>query len=129
MVGKEPHPMGHGLMNPLPGDPNVLLPPHLPLPATQPLLLLGIINWDKHLLDAAHIRREILLEAPGHEGARGISPREEVVVAAGAVDERVRGHVVDGAVDGEVDGEGWVGAVVEGEFGGGKNEGTLLGVC
>ena len=63
--------------------------------------------------------REILLETARDEGARGVAAGEEVVVSRGAVNHAVGGDVEDGAVDGEVDGEGAVGAIVEGELGGG----------
>lgn len=119
MIPKEPLPMLHLLPNLPPSHPNILLAPNLPLPTTQRLNLLLIVNGDKHLLGAGEVVREVFLETARDEGARGVAAGEEVVVARGTVHHAVGGDVEDGAVDGEVDGEGGVGAVVEGELGGG----------
>jgi hypothetical protein len=43
--------------------------------------------------------RLVFLETARDERARGVLTREEIVVATGSVDERVRGDVKDGAVD------------------------------
>ena len=119
MIPKEPLPMLHLLPNLPPSHPNILLAPNLPLPTTQRLNLLLIVNGDKHLLGAGEVVREVFLETARDEGARGVAAGEEVVVSRGAVHHAVGGDVEDGAVDGEVDGEGAVGAIVEGELGGG----------
>lgn len=119
MIPKEPLPMLHLLSNLRPSHPNILLAPNLPLPTTQPLNFLLVVHRDKHLLHAGEVVREILLETARDEGARGVAAGEEVVVSRGAVHHAVGGDVEDGAVDGEVDGEGAVGAIVEGELGGG----------
>ena len=119
MIPKEPLPMLHLLPNLPPSHPNILLAPNLPLPTTQRLNLLLIVNGDKHLLGAGEVVREVFLETARDEGARGVAAGEEVVVARGTVHHAVGGDVEDGAVDGEVDGEGAVGAIVEGELGGG----------
>ena len=119
MIPKEPLPMLHLFPNLRPSHPNILLAPNLPLPTTQPLNIFLVVHRDKHLLDTGELVREILLETARDKGARGVAAGEEVVVARGAVHHAVGGDVEDGAVDGEVDGEGGVGAVVEGELGGG----------
>lgn len=129
MIAEEILPMRDLLPDTLPRKPQILLALGDLLRAqrgTAPLLLLDIINRHKHLLHTPHVGGEVFLETARHEGAGGIAAGEEVVVAAGAVDEWVGGDVEDGAVDGEVDGEGRVGAVVGGELVGGEEEGALL---
>lgn len=70
--------------------------------------------------------RLVLLETARDERARGILPREEIVVSARSVHERVRRDVEHRAIDGEVDWESRVGAVVEGELRGRETQGSLL---
>lgn len=119
MIPKEPLPMLHLLLNLSPSHPNILLAPNLPLSTTQRSNLPLVIHRDKHLLDTGEVVREVFLKAARDEGARGVAAGEEIVVPRRTVHHAVGGDVEDGAVDGEVDGEGGVGAVVEGELGGG----------
>jgi hypothetical protein len=44
-----------------------------------------VVARDVHLFDAAEVRGQVVLEAAGYEGARGVAAGEEVVGAAGAV--------------------------------------------
>lgn len=111
--------MRHLLPNPRPRHPNILLAPNLPLPTTQPLHLLLVINGNEHLLYTCQVVREVFLKAASHEGACCVAAGEEVVVAAWAVHHVVCGDVEDGAVNGEVDREGGIAAVVESELLGG----------
>lgn len=126
MVAEEVLPMLDLLAHARGSQPTVLLTADLHLAAAQGLQLVGIIDGDEHFLDAAQVGRQVLLEAAGDKGAGGILAREEAVVAARAVDERVGGDIEDGAVDGEVDRKGGIGAVVDGELVGGKEERALL---
>lgn len=128
MISKEPLPPLHRLLHRRPRKPDLPLPPDLPLRTRNPFLL-NILHGDKHFLRTDQIPRQIFLETARDEGARGVAPGEEIVAPAGPVDGRVGRDVEDGAVDGEVDGEGGVGAIVEGEFGGGEVNGTGLEDC
>jgi len=119
MIPEKSLPMRYLLPNPRPRHPYILLAPDFPLPTAQPPNLFLVINGDKHLLYTREIVRQVFLKTARHEGARCVAAGEEVVVAAGAVHHAVCGDIEDGAVHGEVDGEGRVGAVVEGEVGGG----------
>jgi hypothetical protein len=75
------------------------------------------VDWDVHLLDAAHVGDRIFGKATGYEGAGCVFTREDVVGAAWAVGLRGDGDVVNRAVYGEVDGLSGVGAVVGEELG------------
>ncbi len=85
------------------------------------------VDRNKHLLNAAQVGRQVLLEAAGHEGARGVAASKEVVRAAGAVEVAAGGDVVDAAVQADVDWFGGVGAVEGGELGVGQANGP--GLC
>lgn len=80
------------------------------------LVDLGVLERQKHLLDAAHVGRAVLGEAACDVGARGVDAGKELVRAAGAVGAAVRGDVVNGAVDGNVDRLVLVRAVKSSEF-------------
>lgn len=117
----------NGVADHLPRNPILPLPPQLKLRLAKLLLAAlahqfplrahlfrSFLRVDRHVdfLDAAHVGREIRVEAPADKGARGISAGEEVVRAAGAVRVSAGRDVVDGAVEGEVDWLFGVGAVV-----------------
>lgn len=118
MIPKELLPPINRLLNRSPRNTNLPLPPYLPLRTRNPLVL-DILHRNEHFLRPDQIRRQILLETTRHKGAGCIATCEEIVAPAGSVDSRVRGDIEDRPVDDEVNGQGGVGAVVEGEFGGG----------
>jgi len=96
----------HRLHHLLPRNPNLPLPPQLPLLLLIPSLTLrspalDFLNRNKHLLHPPQIPRKILLETPRHKRPRGVPPREEVVRPAGAVEVRRGADVVDAAVQGD----------------------------
>lgn len=126
MVPKERLPPIHRLLNRSPSKTNLPLTAYLPL-RTRNTLVLDILNRDEHLLRPDQISCEILLETTRHKSAGCIAACEEIVAPAGSVDGRVRGDVEDRPVDDEIDREGWIGAVVEGEFGGSQINWAGLG--
>lgn len=128
MIPKEPLPPLHRLLHRRPRKPNLPLLPNLPLRPRNPLLR-NILHGDKHFLHTDQVPRQVFLETARNKGTRGVAPSEEIVAPTGAVNGWVGGDVEDGAVDGEVDGEGGVGAVVEGEFGGGEVDWAGLEDC
>lgn len=96
--------------------PDILLPLKLPLATGQLRVLLGVVDRDVHLLHALEIRSQILLETARNESACGIATGEEVVAAAGSVDDRVCRDIEDRAIDGNVDRQGSISAIVEREL-------------
>lgn len=126
-VPKEIHPVLQSFIDLLLGLAPFLLPQYLELGLAPVAVHLRVIKRQVHVLHTAHVGRSVLSEAAGDETAGGINASEDVVRAAGAVDTRAGGDVVDGAVDGEVDGLGWVGTIVEGEVFGGYVLGPVLG--
>lgn len=93
--------------------PGILLSSKLPLATRQLRVLLGVVDRDIHFLHAIEIRCQVLLEAARNKGPCGVATGEEVVAAAGSVDDRVGGDIEDCTIDGEVDRQGGISAIVK----------------